>query len=151
VGGLQEEIRLSESDRFRVVEERRRAAEGVLWQLPGISLAAQAFLLSAGFDSDAERGSQVAVGLLGIAAVLATVQIVRYQALRAEIFERWISQTVFQPLRPDELANESPDLNPGKSGSVEGAYKRFRLVCGVALLAFLIADGYVLGRGLALW
>ena len=146
-----EEIELSQGDYFRVIEERRRVAEGVLWQLPGIGLAAQAFLLGAGLDSNAERSSQIAVGSLGIAAVLGTVLIVQYQALRATIFERWLAHTVYQSLTPDELANDRPELNPGKTGSVDRAYKRFRVVWGVVLLMFLVADAYVLGRGCRLW
>lgn len=145
------EIRLPQVDYFRVIEERRRAAEAVLWQLPGISLAAQAFLLGAGLDPDAERSSQIAVGWLGIVAVVGTALIVQYQALRAKIFERWVSETVCQPLRPDELAAERPELNPGKPGSVERAYNRFRAVWGLVLLMFLGADVYVFGHGLALW
>lgn len=146
-----EEIELPEVDYFRVIEERRRAAEGVLWQLPGISLAAQAFLLGAGLDPDAERSAQIAVGWLGIVAVVGTALIVQYQALRAKIFEGWVSQVVRRPLRPDELAGERPELNPGKSGSVERAYDRFRAFWGFALFMFLVADVYVFGRGLALW
>lgn len=146
-----EEIKLSEGDYFRVIEERRRASESVLWQLLGISLAAQAFLLGAGLDPKAERGSQIAVGALGIFAVLATGLIVFYQALRASIFERWVSHTVCQPLRPDELATERPELNPRRFWTVGRAYDAFRAVCVVALLGFLVADGYVLGQGFALW
>lgn len=145
---LPKSITLDEDDYFRVIEERRRAAEGVLWQLPSISLAAQAFLLGTGLDPDATSSSQIFVGLLGIAAVLGTVLIVLYQALRASIFERWLSQTVCQPLRPDELTARRPDLNPWESWSVERAYNIFRRVCAGALLVFLAADVYVLCRGL---
>lgn len=141
-------ITLDEDDYFRVIEERRRAAEGVLWQLPSISLAAQAFLLGTGLDPNATPSSQIFVGSLGIAAVVGTVLIVLYQALRASIFERWLSQTVCQPLRPDELVAETSELNPWGSWSVARAYKIFRRVCAVALFVFLAADVYVLCRGI---
>ena len=116
-----EEWDIGTATSIAVIEKRRRVAEGVLWQLPGIGLAAQAFLLGAGLDSNAERSSQIAVGSLGIAAVLGTVLIVRSQALRATIFERWLAHTVYQSLTPDELAKDRPELNPGKTGSVDRA------------------------------
>lgn len=74
----QDPIALDPEDYFRVIEERRRAAEGVLWQLPSISLAAQTFLLSVGLNSEAKPSSQIIVGVLGIAAVLGTGLFVLY-------------------------------------------------------------------------
>lgn len=145
-----EPITLSSEEYFRVIEERRRAAEGVLWQLPGISLAAQAFLLSAGLSADAKSGSQLAVGALGIFAVLATGVFVYYQTVRATTFGSWLRQAVGRPLGPDELETEL-DVKPRKFFSVKCAYKVFCGVCGAALLALLVADGYVFGLGAGWW
>jgi hypothetical protein len=142
-----EHITLGPENYFRVIEERRRAAEGVLWQLPSISLAAQTFLLSAGLSSDAEPSSQIVVGLLGIAAVLGTGLFVLYQALRATIFASWVKQMVCQPLRPDELATERLKLSHRKIWQINCVFKAFPVVCGGALLAFLAADVYVLSQG----
>ena len=149
--GSPEKITLTPSDYFRVIEERRRAAEGVLWQLPGISLAAQAFLLSAGLSSDAERSSQIVVGLLGIAAVLGTGLIIVYQAKRASIFVKWINQKVCQPLSPDRLAAETLDYSPRRLWWVRRVFDAFYGGCFVALLAFFVADGYVFGQGAGWW
>jgi hypothetical protein len=146
-----EHITLGPEDYFRVIEERRRAAEGVLWQLPSISLAAQTFLLSAGLSSDAEPSSQIVVGLLGIAAVFGTALFVLYQAVRADIFRCSLKQMVSQPLAPDELATKSLKLSDRKIRRMECVFKAFPVVCGVALLAFLAADVYVLGQGAKCW
>jgi len=154
VSGTQESpehITLAPEDYFRVIEERRRAAEGVLWQLPSVSLAAQAFLLSAGLSSNIEPSSQVVVGLLGIAAVLGTGLVVLYQALRASIFGSWVNQTVCQPLGPEELATERLKLSPRKIWLIRCGFRAFYVVCGGALLAFLAADCYVLGQGAGWW
>jgi hypothetical protein len=144
-----EHITLAPDDYFRVIEERRRAAEGVLWQLPSISLAAQAFLLSAGLRTDVTPSSQIVVGSLGIAVVLGTGLIILYQTVRATTFVSWLSQTVCQPLGPDKLEAELK-VNSRKI-SVECAYKAFCVACGGSLLAFLVADGYVLGQGVGWW
>jgi hypothetical protein len=144
---LPEHISLDPETYFRVLEERRRAAEGVLWQLPGISLAAQAFLLSAGLSSDAEPCSRVVVGLLGIAAVFGTALFVVYQAVRADIFRCWLKQMVCLPLAPDELAIKSLKLSNTKIRWMKRVFRAFPVVCGGALLAFLVADVYVLSQG----
>ncbi|HKP90382.1 MAG TPA: hypothetical protein VJT75_10450 [Thermoleophilaceae bacterium] len=119
----------------------------MLWQLPGISLAAQAFLLSAGLDSKAEPSSQVVVGLLGIAAVLGTGLVILYQTVRATIFGDWVDQTVPQPLGPEELATERLEYSRRKIWLVRCMFKAFYTVCAGALLALLAADVYVLGQG----
>ncbi len=134
---------------FQVIEERRRAAEGVLWQLPGISLAAQAFLLSAGLNPEAKPSSQIIVGMLGIAAVLGTGLFVRYQAVRADIFRRCLQRMVCQPLAPDELATKSLKLSDGEIEGMNRVFGAFPWVCGGALFVFLVADGYVLSQGVA--
>jgi hypothetical protein len=145
-----EPITLSPEEYFRVIEERRRAAEGVLWQLPGISLAAQAFLLSAGLSADAKSSSQLVVGALGIAAVFGTGLFVYYQTVRATTFGRWLRQAVGRPLGPDELETELK-VKPRKVFSVKFAFPAFCVVCGVALLALLAADVYVFGLGAGWW
>ena len=141
---------LSSAEYFRVIEERRRAAEGVLWQLPGISLAAQAFLLSAGLSADAKSGSQLAVGTLGMFAVLGTGVFVYYQTVRATIFGHWLRKAVGRPLGPDELETEL-DVKPKGFFSVKWAFRIFSVVCGVALLALLAADIYVFSLGAGWW
>jgi len=146
-----EHVTLTPNEYFRVIEERRRAAEGVLWQLTSVSLAAQAFLLSAGLGPKAAPSSQKVVGLLGIAAVLGTGLVVLYQVVRADIFGKWVSQTVRQPLRPDELATERLKLSRRKIVLMRCAFIAFYVACGGALFAFLAADVYVLGQGAGWW
>jgi len=46
-----------------------------MWQVPSLSIAAQAFLFSAAFASDTPRYARVIVLLLGLAAVLAALQL----------------------------------------------------------------------------
>jgi hypothetical protein len=74
--------RLQPRERLELVEERRRAAENVLWQLPSVTIAAQAFLLSAGLDPQASDWARRIVGVLGIATVMVTASIVAFQGAR---------------------------------------------------------------------
>jgi hypothetical protein len=145
-----EYITLTPDDHVRVIEERRRAAESVLWQLPSVTMVAQAFLLSAGLDAHAKSSSQIVVGLLGIAAVLGTGLVICYQVLRARAFGDWLIQTVRQPLGPEDLGTE-PGIDSRMIPSISCAFKVFCAVCGSALLGFLIADGYVLTQGIGCW
>jgi hypothetical protein len=150
-GESPERIMLTPSEYFRVIEERRRAAEGVLWQLPNINLVAQAFLLSAGLSPDVASSSQIVVGALGIAAVIGVGLVVIYQATRANIFGGWVDETVCQPLRPEDIATQKLRYNGKKIRRVEWVFWVFYAVCVGSLLAFLLADGFVLGQGLGLW
>jgi hypothetical protein len=146
-----ERVTLPSTDHFLLVEERRRAAEGVLWQLPSISLAAQAFLLNAGLAADARSSSQIIVGALGIAAVVGTGFIILYQVVRATIFESWLTQAAGLPLAPDALAIESLELGSWKILLMKGSFVLFYGTCLIALLAFLAVDGYVFGQGVGWW
>lgn len=60
---------------FSVIEERRRAFEQVMWQVPSLSIAAQAFLFSAAFASDTPRYVRVTVLVLGLVAVVAALHL----------------------------------------------------------------------------
>jgi hypothetical protein len=140
-------MRLTPEERFRLIEERRKATEAVLWQLPGVSLAAQAFLLSAGLNPDAEPESQVAVGALGILAVIATGLVVLYQALRATTLGHWVEHTLPDSVAVEALAGDDIGLSPLQKRLLK-VRNVFYVAWAVAGGAFLAADTYVLARGL---
>ena len=141
---------MSLEERYKVIEERRKSAEAVLWQLPGVSLAAQAFLLGAGLSPDAKPGSRVVVGALGMRAVIATGFVVLYQALRATTLGHWVEHSVCPSLAVKALADEKIDLNDTQKRLLK-LRNAFYFPWGAAGIAFLAADGYVLGKGLGLW
>jgi hypothetical protein len=145
-----QERTLTSEERLKVVEERRRAYEGILWQLPGVSLAAQAFLLAAGLNPDAKPETQYLVGGLGIVAVIGTGFVVLYQALRAAILGRWVEHHLGTSLAIENLAKEDIGLN-----WLQKLLVRFRNAFYVpwvlALGAFLLVDLYVFSQGSSPW
>jgi hypothetical protein len=141
-------IRLTLPERLKVIEERRKASEAVLWQLPAVSLAAQAFLLTAGLSADAKAGSQMVVGLLGIAAVLGTGLVVGYQALRATTLGHWVQSTLTEPLAAEDLPRDGIGLNALQIWLLDHLRNVFYFPWILAGLAFLAADVYVLAKGI---
>jgi hypothetical protein len=76
----------------RLNEQRRASSEQALWGVPGISVAAQAFLLSIGLGSDASAAAQLIAGLLGLVTSLGTAFVIAGQGSRLQIMRLWISQ-----------------------------------------------------------
>jgi hypothetical protein len=64
--------------RLQRIEDRRRGAEASLWALPGLSIAAQAFLFSAGLAHDATSGARLLAGALGFVIATATAYLLVY-------------------------------------------------------------------------
>jgi hypothetical protein len=138
----------TEGDRLKFAEDRRKAAEATLWQLPSVSIAAQAFLLGAGLDHDASDWTRIIVGVLGLIAVVATACVVAFQGARTSVLGRWIELQLAGTLDERKLAGE---LGARRLSSVQ----RFLLnlptpfwFWALVLVGFAAADVYVLGRGL---
>jgi hypothetical protein len=85
-----EAIELKPEEKLKLVEERRKAAESALWQLPGLSLTAQAFLLGAGLQHDTPGWAREIAGALGIAIVFVTLAVLAFQGVRMSIFGYWV-------------------------------------------------------------
>ena len=92
---------------FSILEERRRSFEQVMWQAPSLSIAAQAFLLSAAFASDTPRYARIVVLLLGLAAILATLHLLakhRYlESLHGQVESVCLSKLGWPHLRREQL------------------------------------------------
>lgn len=78
-----------------------------MWQVPSLSIAAQAFLFSAAFASDTPRYARVIVLLLGIAAVLAALQLLakhRYlESLHGQVESLCLGKLGWPQLYREEL------------------------------------------------
>ena len=131
--------------RVKFVEERRKAAETVLWQLPSVSIAAQSFLLAAGLNPEATDWARIVVGILGMFAAAATGLVVAYQAMRLTVLTRWVHQRLGDAVTAEELEPEVP-LNTfqrwllARKGPLE--------TWAAVLFAFVVADAFVLTKGL---
>jgi hypothetical protein len=135
-------------ERIVLLEERRKAAEAALWQVPSISIAAQAFLLAAGLNPMAPGWARILVGLLGTLAAIATGLVVSFQSLRLTVFTRWVNERQTESLAITDLAEDlkRDRLNPLQMRLLRlpGALEAWVAV----LVAFVLADLYVLFKGL---
>jgi hypothetical protein len=59
----------------QLAEERRRESDKMMWQVPGLSIAAQAFLYSRAFDAATSPLAQGAIATVALAIALATIQL----------------------------------------------------------------------------
>jgi hypothetical protein len=66
-------VPLNEFEQF--VESRRQEFDAMIWQVPGLSVAAQAFLYLVALNPAASSWVRIFAGVLGIVAALATVQL----------------------------------------------------------------------------
>jgi hypothetical protein len=62
-------------DVFEALEVRRRGFEQVMWQVPSLSITAQAFLFSAAFSTAAPQYARVIMLVVGLVAVLAAMHL----------------------------------------------------------------------------
>jgi hypothetical protein len=137
-------------DVVKIAEERRKSAETVLWQLPAVSIAAQAFLLGVGLKADTDPWARNWAGWLGVAAVLTTGAVVAFQAVRMSVIGRWIELELGRKLDEKELAEEL-DTRDGRKLNAAQWFLLRRLPTpfwfwGVTLAAFLVADIKVLTK-----
>lgn len=58
-----------------LAEERRRESDRMMWQVPGLSIAAQAFLYSRAFDPDTVPLAQAAIAAVALVIALATIHL----------------------------------------------------------------------------
>lgn len=89
--------RLSVDEQVELLEQRRKSSESLMWQLPSISIAAQAFLLSVGLAGDTRAWAQIAAGLLGLLVSLATPFVVAFQGVRVTALTRWLDNEIANP------------------------------------------------------
>jgi hypothetical protein len=135
-------------ERVELVEERRKATEAVLWQLPSISIAAQSFLLAAGLNPMATDWARILVGTLGMFAALATGLVVVYQSVRLTVLTRWLHGRLGWSAFAEDLAE---DLEPGQLNRLQRwllGLKGPLEVWGTVLVGFVVADAFVLSKGL---
>ena len=142
-------------DLFATLEERRRAFEQVMWQVPSLSITAQAFLFSAAFSTGAPQYAQVIV----LAAVLAAMHLLakhRYlESLHGQVQALCQRQLGWPPLFREQLHSLLEEARASEAGAARWNRTWLRrLVVDVpafnvwmyTLGAFAAADLYFLAR-----
>jgi hypothetical protein len=75
---------------YQVVAARRQNFDAMLWQVPALSLTAQAFLLVIALGSGSGHLARIAAGLLSAVTALMSVQLLLRQRLHEEADARWL-------------------------------------------------------------
>lgn len=78
---------LNEFEHF--AEQRRLDSNGLLWQVPGLSMTAQAFLVGAALG-DGPRGLRIGVAVLAAILAFATIQLLLRHRYRSMLFSNGI-------------------------------------------------------------
>ena len=84
--GLPESYLVPPTEFEKFAEQRRLSANGLLWQVPGLSLTAQAFLIGAAIDPDTETEIRIAVAGLAALIAVATMQLLLRHRYREQVF-----------------------------------------------------------------
>ena len=141
---------------YQVVAARRMQWDALLWQVPALSLTAQAFLLSIALGSDSSRLSRILTSGLGIvAAFLSLHLLIRHR--QAEVTDaHWLAQYEKQHFGitahgPEWRDRRNATVIPGRLGGLaripafpvwQAALSLFGLV---GLIAFVLA---IFGAGI---
>ena len=75
---------------YQVVAARRQNFDSMVWQVPVLSLTAQAFLLVIALGSGSGHLARIAAGLLSAVTALMSVQLVQRQRLHELADAKWL-------------------------------------------------------------
>jgi hypothetical protein len=115
------------------VESRRQAIDAMIWQVPALSVAAQAFLYVAGLNPRVSDGVQIFAGAIGFMAAIAAMQLLlkhRYHeesyALVIDASRKARGATPFHGLKWfKEVAMRDSGLETRENGERSGYERRW--------------------------
>jgi hypothetical protein len=77
---------------YEVIAFRRMQYEAMMWQVPALSLTAQAFLLTIALGPDSKPMSRVVTGLLSAVVALVSVQLMLKHRRHELIDSKWLEK-----------------------------------------------------------
>lgn len=92
---------------LQAIEEKRHYLDQMMWQVPTLSLTAQAFLLTIGLGSETSWLGRLTAAFLGLVAAGAAIQLLLKHRYHEELHARWLEQFT--------KARTWPILAPGQS------------------------------------
>lgn len=118
------------NDFERLAEARRQSTNNLLWQVPGLSVAGQAFLLGAALDPGTPRGLRVGVAVLAAVVALATIQVLMRHRFRELVFSHALDASResrgLEPIDHPGLFEKWADARGGEKGDLFARWKRLR-------------------------
>ncbi len=77
---------------YEIVAHRRMQYDGMMWQVPALSLTAQAFLLTIAVGPDSSPVARVVSGLLSAVIALISVQLMTKHRRHESVDSRWLEK-----------------------------------------------------------
>jgi len=74
------------NDFEQLAEERRQVTSQMMWQVPALSIAAQAFLYTRAFDPSTSNAARVVVSIAALVTALATLQLLLKHRYHEEMY-----------------------------------------------------------------
>lgn len=85
---------------YQAADARRSAIDQMMWQAPGLSLTAQAFLLTVALQTGTAPLGRLVAGLLGLVAALAAMQLLAKHRHHEVQLSRWLERLERMTLLP---------------------------------------------------
>lgn len=141
------EIHDVEELQYQIVASRRQGRDELMWQVPVLSLTAQAFLFTIALGSDMERSARIVSAVLALVASIASIQLMAKHRHHEEEDSKWLEQ--FETARANRGFVILHARRPSPSG--KSPWVRFVRISSYrvwlsALLAFGFAALFILSK-----
>lgn len=77
---------------YHIVASRRQTTDSLMWQVPVLSLTAQAFLFSIALDSQVARAAQLVAAILALITSLGSIQLMIKHRHHETLDSKWLEQ-----------------------------------------------------------
>ena len=149
---------------YEVVAARRHLWDSHLWQVPSMSLTAQAFLLTIAYGGESSQGARIAAGILGVLASYMSLRLMARHRMSELADSQWLERyerdhrlepvhgLAFRDNRARLISDPSSEhavirwLAKGRVGSI---WMRGLAIFGIAALAAVViaaVDPSILAR-----
>jgi hypothetical protein len=112
---------------FQTAESRRYTIDQMMWQVPALTLTAQAFLLTIGYGHDSRWVARVVAACVGMATAIAGIQLLLRHRFHEELNSHWLEQlakakrwpTFHVPRRAEAFAYKNGTPSARKKWSIK--------------------------------
>lgn len=125
---------------LEIAEDRRSHTDAQMWQVPVLSLTAQAFLLQLGLGPGTSGLGRLIASLLGLASAVAAVQLLQKHRYHELQLSCWIEQVEKDRSLPQLHARLQREAYSGQHPDTMLTRRRSHRVWTGVLCAFAVAD-----------
>lgn len=140
---------------LEIAEDRRTHTDAMMWQVPMLTLTAQAFLLQVGLGASTATLGRAIAALLGLVTALAAIQLLDKHRLHEVQLARWLEQVEVDRALPRLHSRQLQALYAGSPKASRWQQASSFSVWRYALWTFAGADALLLVisglEGLHIW